>query len=60
MRIEYLRENLLFEIIEVDKLQMLLNCPYGCYVLKTAAEMSNTMAKNLIKSAVMRVYPLLH
>jgi hypothetical protein len=39
---------------------MLLNCPYGCYVLKTAAEMSNIVGKKLINSSVMRVYPLLH
>lgn len=44
MRVDYLRENLLFELTEANKLQMLLNCPYGCYVLKTAAEMSSREA----------------
>jgi hypothetical protein len=60
MRFNYLRENLLFELIEIEKLQMVLNCPYGCYVMKTAAEMSDQQNCRLIKSAIVKVYPILH
>jgi len=60
MRINFLREKFFPELISEEKLQLLLNCPYGCYVLKTAAECGQPSLKSELAKRVKSIMHLLH
>lgn len=40
MHFESLRNKMIAEVLEDDKLQMILSSTYGCYILKTAADLA--------------------
>lgn len=60
MHIDYLRENLAIELLDDDKLKMLLNCAYGCYVVKSAAQFGSFELKDGLKRTIDSISSQLH
>lgn len=60
MRVDFLRENLISEVLSEEKLLVLMNCTYGCYVLRTAAEFGSLELKKKLKIILENLKPLLH
>lgn len=56
---EKLRRFIIEELISEDKVPLLLNCPYGCYVLRTAALHAETDLKKKLKNVIGSVLPKL-
>mmetsp|Transcript_22937 Transcript_22937/g.22665 ORF Transcript_22937/g.22665 Transcript_22937/m.22665 type:complete len:329 (+) Transcript_22937:148-1134(+) len=57
---ERMREEIINELIAEDKLPVLLSCPYGCYVLRTAALESDQKQRERLKNAIDMAIPTLH
>ncbi|CAG9319711.1 unnamed protein product [Blepharisma stoltei] len=60
MKEERMREEIINELIADDKMLSLLNCPYGCYVLRTAALESDLKQRERLKNAVNSAISMLH
>ena len=60
MKEEKMRHAIVNEFIQEEKLPLLLNCPYGCYVLRTSALESEPLLRNKLRTAIMEVIPQLH
>ena len=60
MKIEPIRLAILKEIINEDKLDVLLGSPYGCYVLRTAAQESDRKGKEELNEAMTKSTLKLH
>jgi hypothetical protein len=60
MKIENIRNGILKEIINEDKLDVLLGSPYGCYVLRTAAQECDKRGKSELAEAMNRTSLRLH
>lgn len=60
MKVESIRTAILREIINEDKLDVLLGSPYGCYVLRTAAQESDKAGKSLLAEAMNKTSLRLH
>ena len=60
MKIENIRCAIIRELINEDKLDLLLGSPYGCYVLRTAALESDRRAKDELATAMSQTTLKLH
>jgi hypothetical protein len=60
MREKRLRDEMIVELLHEDKIQLLLNCPYGCYVVKTAAEFAEPKLKERLRNIILKVRQLLY
>ncbi|CAG9326353.1 unnamed protein product [Blepharisma stoltei] len=60
MHFEYLREALAAELLNEEKMKMVLNCAYGCYVVKSAAEFGSQKLKEGLRKIFNVVSHQLH
>mmetsp|Transcript_31865 Transcript_31865/g.31580 ORF Transcript_31865/g.31580 Transcript_31865/m.31580 type:complete len:377 (-) Transcript_31865:18-1148(-) len=60
MHFEYLREALAAELLNEEKMKMVLNCAYGCYVVKSAAELGSQRLKDGLRKIFNAVSHQLH
>ena len=60
MKVENIRQAIIRELINDNKLDLLLGSPYVCYVLRTAAYESDKNAKAELFEAINLIAPKLH
>lgn len=60
MKIEIIRKAIIRELINDNKLDLLLGSPYGCYVLRTAALESDYEEKSELRNALSQIAQRLH
>jgi len=59
-KLENLRHRILEELVNEGKISMLLNNPYGCYVLRTAVIEANDYQKSMLMTILINEMPNLH
>ncbi|CAG9317960.1 unnamed protein product [Blepharisma stoltei] len=57
---ERMRREIINELIAGGKIQVLLGCPYGCYVLRTAALEAEPELREGLRRAITAVIPQIH
>jgi len=57
---ERMRREIITELLNGGKMQVLLGCPYGCYVLRTAALEAEPELREGLKKVINSAIPGIH
>jgi len=60
MHFDYLREKMLPEILSEEKLKLIVNSAYGCYVIKSAAQYGSNQLKQKMRAIINNISNQLH